>query len=82
MSKLLNAIGWIGGICLAICSVPELYDSMQKGYNASSSWFLGLWITGEICLLIYVAPKKEYPLIFNYLFNIILISGLIYYKMR
>lgn len=80
MSRVLEAIGWIGSVCLATCSIPELYDSIQKGHNSSSPWFLYLWLVGEVFLLIYVVPKREYPLIFNYLFNIILISGLVYYN--
>lgn len=81
MRKTLNFIGWVGGILLGMCALPELIHTIQKGTNDSSWMFLGMWLGGELCLLVYVVPKKEYPLIFNYLFNVILISGLVYYKL-
>lgn len=77
----MNIIGWIGGILLGLCALPEAIHTVEKGQNDSSWLFLLMWILGEICLLIYVAPKKEWPLIFNYIFNILLISILIYYKL-
>jgi hypothetical protein len=81
MSKILDIVAWTGALLLGLCAVPELIHSIEKGTNDSSWAFLTMWIGGELCLLIYVLPKKEYPLIFNYLFNILLISGLIYYKL-
>ena len=73
-------IAWISGLLLGACAVPEVIHTVQKGTNDSSWIFLLMWGLGEIGFFIYVLPKRDYPLLFNYVLNIILISILIYYK--
>jgi uncharacterized protein with PQ loop repeat len=82
-NKVNNAIGWLGAQMLAFCGVPALVQVVSQGHaEGYSGAFLGLWLGGEIFTLIYVLNQKKlhYPLIFNYLVNIILISVIVYYK--
>jgi hypothetical protein len=84
MSKTNNIIGFLGAKMLAACGIPMVIDVVSKqdasGYD---SLFLGLWLGGEVFLLYYVLnqEKRQYPLIFNYLANILLISIVVYYKL-
>lgn len=73
-------IGWISGILLGLCAFPEVWHTIEKGQNDSSWLFLLMWGLGEVGFFIYVFPKRDYPLLFNYVLNIILISILIFYK--
>jgi len=73
-------IAYISSMFLAFCSVPEVLHTIEKGRNDSSWMFLVLWGLGELGFFVYVLPKKDWPLLFNYVLNIILISILIYYK--
>ncbi len=78
---MLELIGWVGGILLAICGVPQAYQSWKEGNSKGISWvFLWLWLAGEIMVLIYIFPKYLIPLILNYGLNIIVISIIIWYK--
>ena len=42
-------IGWIGGMCLAICAIPEV-TMPKEGYTGCSWGLLILWLIGEVCL--------------------------------
>lgn len=79
---MIDILGYIGGILLGLCALPEVYRTIKDKKCHVGNGFLWMWYVGEICLLIYVLPKKDLPLIGNYLFNIILISIMIYYKVR
>jgi len=78
----LDAIGYVGGILLGLCAVPEVYRSYKTGQCHVGHGFLWMWFLGEICLFAYVLPKADIPLIGNYLFNIVLISIMMFYKYR
>lgn len=77
----MEAFGIIGSILLGCCAAPEAIYSHIKGRNDNSWTFLLMWFIGEICVLIYVIPKKDFPLIFNYGLNILFISVIIWYKL-
>jgi hypothetical protein len=76
-----DVYGWIGGLLLAVCAIPQAILSYKKG-NAEgvSVIMLLLWLLGEICTLIYVSPKKDWPLIINYSANIVCIGIICWYK--
>jgi uncharacterized protein with PQ loop repeat len=68
----MSYVGWIGGILLAICGLPQAIMSYQQGHsNGISIWFLLLWTLGEVFTLIYIFPKLDGPLLFNYISNLI-----------
>lgn len=79
---MLNTIGWVGSICLAICGLPQVYKSWKtKRADDISMLFLILWGLGELLTLIYVFPTFQLPLIFNYVTNIVLIGVIARYKL-
>lgn len=78
----MELLGWISGLLLGACAVPEVYHTIKKGRNDSSWSFLLMWYFGEIGFLIYVLPKGNLPLLANYVLNIILISILLKYKIK
>jgi len=73
--------GWLGGFLLAICGFPQMVKSIRDGNSKGIDWtFLIFWFSGEILTLIYVMPKKDLPLILNYIVNIIFVLVIGYYK--
>jgi uncharacterized protein with PQ loop repeat len=68
-------LGWIGGILLGICAFPQVYHTVRSNKaNDISGLFLILWGLGEGLTLIYVIPQMNWPLIVNYLLNLIFIG--------
>ena len=74
-------IGWISSILLALCGLPQAYLSFKQGHSDGvSNMFLAMWGIGEILGLFYVTSLLSYPLIFNYILNIMLISVIVKFK--
>lgn len=73
-------VGWVGSILLMLCAVPEVIRSVIRKQCDIGWGMLLSWLFGEILVLIYVIPKKDIPLIANYLGNTILILILCYYR--
>ena len=78
----MELIGYLGGILLALCALPEVYESYKRGYSKMNLLFLGLWSSGELLTLIYVYPTAKIPLIFNYSFNLLCLLVIIYYRTK
>ena len=79
----METLGWIGGILLAFCGLPQAWESWKTKSSAGLTWgFLWMWFLGEIFTVIYVIPKWHWPLIFNYTANILFLLIIIYYKIR
>jgi uncharacterized protein with PQ loop repeat len=77
-----GALGWVGSICFSICAVPQAYSSIKQGHSNGISWlFLILWFIGEVCTIIYVLPKLDYPLLLNYTGNMLCLLVMIRYKL-
>ena len=75
-------IGWLGSILLAFCGLPQAIESIKTKSSEGLTWgFIGMWFIGEICTFIYILPKMDLPLLFNYTANIIFLSIIIYYKL-
>ena len=79
---MMEVIGWIGGIFLSLCAVPEMLRAIKDKQCYIGHGMLFLWGVGEICLFIYEFKTMAYARMINYLFNIICISILYYYKLR
>lgn len=75
-------IGWIGGICLALCAIPEVVECLRKGRTGCSWGLLILWSIGEVCLLLVELQDLYMPRLFNYVINICCLSYLIWCKLR
>lgn len=77
----LELIGWTGSILLAFCGLPQAIESWRTGSSVGVTWgLLLMWGLGEILTLLYVLPKMEPPLIFNYTANLIFLAVITYFK--
>jgi uncharacterized protein with PQ loop repeat len=78
----MEIIGWIGGICLSLCALPQAIKvHREKNANGTSHLMLWLWMFGEIFTLIYVSFEKfSLPLILNYSLNMVFVAVIFYYK--
>lgn len=82
-NNLMESVGWLGGVLLAACGLPQAIKSYRQKHSFGLSiWFLLMWLLGEAFVLIYVLPKGHWPLIFNYTANIFLVIVILYYKLR
>ena len=82
-------IGWIGSLLLSFCGLPQAIKSYRTKRADDLSWlFLGMWGFGEFFTCIYVVQSNiisgefQYPLIFNYVLNFIIICYLFYVKVN
>lgn len=79
----METIGWIGSIAFALCALPQAIKSYKDGHSDGISWgLIILWTIGEWASLIYVLPMGHWPLITNYVGNILFVSVITYYKMK
>lgn len=75
-------IGWIGSVIFTISSLTQLINNIKTGNSNGLTWsFLLLWLLGEILTLIYVVLLVNYPLIFTYTCDILILLVIIYYKL-
>jgi len=78
----METIGYIGGILLAICGLPETIRTIKDG-RCHLGWpFLFMWFFGEILMGIYTLKLWDGPLLFNYGFNILLVGIMVFYKIK
>ena len=76
-----DTVGWIGGVLLAFCGIPQAYKSWKEKSSEGLSWsFLLMWGFGEVFLLMYAVPKMLLPVMFNLSINILTVLVIIYYK--
>ena len=76
-------LGWLGSICLAICGIPQAWQSFKDKHSHGISWgFVLLWAFGEIFALAYVYDKLDLPLLLNYATNILILAVILYYKIK
>jgi uncharacterized protein with PQ loop repeat len=74
-------LGWIGSILLACCGIPQALLAFKQKHSDGVSWGMCLmWYIGEWCVLIYMFRSANWPLIFNFIMNIVTISIVIWYK--
>lgn len=79
--SIFEILGWLGSICLAICGIPQAWQSMKDKHSHGISWgFVLLWAFGEIFALAYVYDKLDLPLLLNYATNILILAVILYYK--
>lgn len=80
---MMETIGWVGGILLAFCGLPQAIQSYKTKNSDGLTWgLLSMWMLGEILTIAYVLPKMHLPLIFNYAANIVFLSIIIWYKLN
>lgn len=78
----MEIIGWIGAVLFAACGFPQAVECWRKGHSNGLAWgFLGMWLGGEILTLVYIVPKQDWPLIFNYVVNLGFLAVMLRYKL-
>jgi uncharacterized protein with PQ loop repeat len=81
--SLFEILGWLGSICLAICGIPQAWQSFKDKHSHGISWgFVLLWAFGEIFALAYVYDKLDLPLLLNYATNILILGVILYFKIN
>lgn len=79
----MQVIGWTGSILFALSGIPQAWTSYRQGHSRGlSPLFLGLWLAGEVLTLAYILPKLDWPLLFNYGFNLSCLIVILKYKIR
>ena len=77
----MDLLGWLGGVLLALCAIPEVISAIRNKRCNLSSGFLWMWYIGEWLILVPILVNSMAGfLVFNYTLNIALISVLMYYK--
>ena len=77
----MEIIGWLGSILFAICGFPQAIQSIREGHSKGLGWpFLLMWFFGELLTIIYIWPKSDWPLLFNYSMNMVFLIVIIRYK--
>jgi uncharacterized protein with PQ loop repeat len=80
-SNLVEISGWVGSVLLAFCGLPQALESWRTGSSSGVTWgLLLMWGVGEVLTLVYVLPKMEIPLLFNYAANIVFLLVITYFK--
>lgn len=79
---MVEIIGWVGATLFAVSGFPQAYRSWRQQHSDGISWgFLGMWTGGEVLTLIYVLlTTAQWPLIFNYVFNLLCLIVIIWYR--
>jgi len=80
-------LGWFGNIILSIGVIPQVYQTYKTHDVDSFAWsFLLMWAFGVLFTFIYIlhdnhkAVKYQYPLLLNYLVNILATFYLVFAK--
>lgn len=81
---MVEIIGWVGGILLSVCAIPQAFICfLTKSGRGINIPFLMMWFLGEIATLVYVLhTSKSAPLILNYLVNLLALSVILYYRLN
>lgn len=80
----LEILGWIAHMSLALCAVPQTVQAIRTKSSAGvNSWFLALWLIGEVFALAYVLTKdSDIIQMTNYIVNLLFLLPIIYYKIK
>lgn len=86
---MIELVGWIGGIALAVCAIPQVVTTWKAKSMDGISWlFLILWFIGEAFTVSYIVVTNissgafQIPLIVNCVLNIMLLFYLLWAKFR
>ena len=87
---MLDSIGWLGAVMFAFCGLPQAIKTYRTKRASDIAWgFVAMWFFGEVFTTAYVigdnmraAKPQQWPLLFNYAFNTVIVAYLIYAKFR
>lgn len=85
MSATVESIGWVGGLLLALCGLPQAIQTWKDKHADGLNWgFVGMWAGGEALTLVYVLEKSTlglWPLLANYGANLLFLSIILRWKL-
>jgi len=74
-------LGWLGSTLLALCGIPQALACYKQGHSNGISWtMLIMWHSGILCMMIYILPTRDVPLILSYAVSAVTISVMLFYK--
>lgn len=76
------AFGWVYSLAFAFSAIPEMVQSIKRGYTEVADGTLKLWMVGEVAGLVYGFGLSQMPIIFNCGLNAIFVGIIVYYKLR
>jgi len=78
----METIGYLGGLLLSICGIPEVIRTI-KDNKCHLGWsMLVLWTLGELFMIVYAFYLWNGPLIMNYTFNFFVVTIMLIYKIK
>lgn len=77
----MEAVAWIGSILLALCGLPQAVKSWLDGRTDISLAMLAMWLIGEMLLTIYCVHLGNWPLLLNYLANILIVVAIAKFRL-
>jgi uncharacterized protein with PQ loop repeat len=80
---MIEVIGYLGALLLAVCALPQMFMSIRQGHaRGISHLFLLSWYIGELLMLAFCVETigMSGPLFWNYLANIVMLSIIVRYK--
>lgn len=80
---MVQLIGYIGLALLMMSCIPQAIKTIKQGHaDGMTVFYLVCLVIGFIVLIVYVCllPKIPYPILINYIVNLISYSIISYYK--
>lgn len=78
---MLDLIGWTSAIMFAFCGAPQAWLCYKTGNAHGLAWsYLVMLLVGEILGIIYIFPQNNYPILFNYVINLVFLVVMLNYK--
>lgn len=80
---MIETLGWIGCVLLALCGIPQAIKSIKDKHSRGISWsFILMWTLGEVLVLGYTIALGNWPLIVNYVANVLSCGVILFYKIK
>ncbi len=77
----LETLGFVGALTIALCSLPQVYESIKTGKTGMNGMMVFLWNIGAIQMLIYSYFKTGNTIICaQHVISIIFSGVILYYK--
>jgi len=79
----MRVLGYTSAFLLSICGVFQLIETVKLGnVDGLSFLFLLTWFLGELLGCVYVCSRRDYPLIWNYIINLLVSLILLLYYLH
>ncbi len=79
---MIDAMGWVGSIMLAVCAVPQAWASYRQGHSDGiTKEMLFLWGGGTLLALPLQFDREIVQAVVNYNVNLFLIAVIVYFKL-